>query len=69
MHIEPHQLNACCEYIQQQMEKNSWWPTQAPGEAKEQFELMKGSTLGLGQWCERWLDEGQLQKLSDAIRD
>jgi hypothetical protein len=68
MHVENHELEACCNYIQRQMDYQSWWPKEAPGEAREQFDLMKGSALALNEWCKRWLDEGQCKKMERAVR-
>ncbi len=69
MHLNEQELEPACRYIERNFDYHSWWPKEAPGEARAQFELMKGSALALNQWCDRWLDEGQCRKLEKSIRD
>jgi hypothetical protein len=61
-------LPKACNYIAEQFAAHSWWPTEQPGEAKREFELMKGSVTALNVWCERWLDEGQCRKMENELR-
>lgn len=68
MDLEESDLQAACNYIQRQMDAHSWWPKEAPGEAREQFELMRGTAHALNVWCDRWLDEGQCKKLEESIK-
>ncbi len=56
------------EYISKQFRAHSWWPREQPGEAKREFELMKGSASTLNVWCGRWLDGAQRQKLQKSIQ-
>lgn len=62
------ELYKVCDYISQQFAAHSWWPREQPGEAKREFDLMKGSVAALNVWCARWLDAGQCQKLEKALR-
>jgi hypothetical protein len=61
-------LPKACNYIAKQFAAHSWWPTEQPGEAKREFELMKDSVTALNVWCERWLDEGQCRKMENELR-
>jgi len=61
-------LPKACDYIAKQFAAHSWWPTEQPGEAKREFDLMKGSTTALKVWCERWLDAGQCKKMEKELR-
>lgn len=55
------------EYISRQFAAHSWWPREQPGEAKREYELMKGSATALNVWCERWLDIQQRQQLEKTL--
>jgi hypothetical protein len=66
--ITDAELSKACDHISKQFAAHSWWPCEQPGEAKREFDLMKGSTTALNIWCERWLDTGQCQKLEKALR-
>lgn len=68
MHLTDSELDIACHYIRTQMETHSWWPKEAPGEAKREFELMRGTAMSLNVWCDRWLDEGQCRKLEKIVR-
>ena len=68
MHLTEHEVEAACNYIERQMDSHSWWPKEQPGEAKREYELMKGSALALNEWCGRWLDESQCKKMEKAVR-
>jgi len=61
-------LSKACDYIAKQFAAHSWWPTEQPGEAKREFDLMKGSATALNVWCERWLDAGQCKKMEKELR-
>ncbi len=63
INITKDELPKACDYIAKQFAIHSWWPCEQPGEAKREFDLMKGSTTALNVWCERWLDVGQYKKL------
>ena len=66
--ITDKQLAQACHYIARQFTAHSWWPSENPSQAKQEFELMKTSTAALNVWCERWLDDGQRQKLHNALK-
>ena len=68
INIIDNELPKACDYIAKQFAANSWWPCEQPGEAKREFDLMKGSPTGLNEWCKRWLDDGQSKKLELALR-
>ena len=65
--ITEKQLPQACHYISKQFAAHSWWPCEQPGEAKREFDLMKGSASALNIWCERWLNTQQCQKLAKEI--
>lgn len=68
IHIKETDVSKARDYIDRQFAAHSWWPTEQPGEAKREFELMKGSAAALNVWCERWLDAGQCKKLEKALQ-
>lgn len=55
-------------YIAKQFAAHSWWPTEQPGRAKQEFDLMKGSATALNVWCERWLDAAQCKDVEKELR-
>jgi hypothetical protein len=57
------------EYLQKQLDTRSWWPTEQPGLAKQEFKLMQGSPDALGVWCEKWLNSSQLRQLEKNIQN
>ena len=65
--ITEEQLSKACDYISKQFVAHSWWPCEQPGEAKREFDLMKGSATTLNVWCERWLNIQQCQNLAKAL--
>jgi hypothetical protein len=68
VNITEAELSRARDYIDSQFSAHSWWPTEQPGEARREFDLMKGSAAGLNVWCERWMDAGQCKKLEKALR-
>lgn len=68
IHITESELSKACAYIDQQFASHGWWPKEQPGEARREFDLMKGSAAGLNAWCEKWLDTGQCRKLEKSLR-
>jgi hypothetical protein len=66
--ITEEELSKASDYIANQFAIRSWWPCEQPGEAKREFDLMKGSSTALNVWCERWLDAGQCKKLEMDLR-
>jgi hypothetical protein len=68
MHLTEAEVEGACNYIQRHMDAHSWWPKEQPGEARREFELMKGSAVALNVWCERWLDDRQCHQLEKSVR-
>lgn len=68
INLKESDLSKARDYIIKQFSAHSWWPTEQPGKAKREFDLMKGSATALNVWCERWLDDGQCKKLEREIR-
>jgi hypothetical protein len=68
IHITEAELARARDYIAGQFSAHSWWPAEQPGEARREFDLMKGSAASLNVWCERWLDAGQAKKLEKTLR-
>jgi hypothetical protein len=56
-------------YLQRQFNQLSWWPTEQPWKAKEEFEVMHNTPERLTAWCEKWLDGGEWRKLKKAIQN
>lgn len=69
IHITEAELPKVRNYIADQFTAHSWWPKEQPGEAKREFDQMKGSAISLNAWCEKWLDAGQCEKLEKALRN
>lgn len=67
--ISDSNLQIASDYILQQFDRHSWWPKAQPGLAKQEFNLMHGSSEALNVWCTRWLDSGQLRKLTKEIQN
>lgn len=65
--IDASNIEAVKGYIRQQFEQRSWWPTEGPLQAKEDFERMQGSPEHVTEWCEKWLDGGQWRALEKAV--
>lgn len=68
MHLTDSEVDAACHYIRRQFDYYSWWPKEAPGEARQQFDLMNSSAKALSVWCQRWLDERQCKDLEKCVR-
>jgi hypothetical protein len=67
--IDASNLAAVTAYILRQFDQLSWWPTEGPEQAKEEFRKMQGSPHELQQWCEKWLNGGQWRQLRNALRN
>lgn len=67
--IDAANLDAARAYIRQQFERLSWWPTQEPHQAREEFEQLPDTPEALVRWCEKWLDGGQWRQLKIAVQD
>jgi len=67
-HITESNIQFAREYLQKQLDIHSWWPTEQPELAKQEFRLMQGSVDALGVWCEKWLNSSQLSQLEKKIQ-
>ena len=65
--LDESNFQAARDYLQQQMERQSWWPREQPHLAKEEFLLMQGSPEALNAWCEKWLFSDQWRQMGNAI--
>jgi hypothetical protein len=61
-------LFKACNNIAKQFAAHSWWPSEQPGEAKREFDLVIGNATTLNVLCERWLDAGQCKKMEKEFR-
>jgi hypothetical protein len=68
MTITESEFVAARKYLQKQLEGYSWWPKEQPGQAREEFKVMKANVTALNVWCKKWLDSGQLRQLEKAIK-
>ena len=55
------------DYITKQFSNLSWWPTEGPLQAREEFEALEGSAAALEEGCKAWLDGGQWRQLRLAM--
>jgi hypothetical protein len=67
--IEASNLEAARSYILEQFDTKSWWPTQGPLQAKEEFEQLPATPEALLAWGEKWLDGSQWRQLKNAVED
>ncbi len=65
--IEDRNQQQIREYISTQFKNLSWWPTEGPLQAREEFEALDGSAASLEEWCKSWLDSGQWRQLRVAM--
>ena len=61
--ITENNIQQAREFLQKQFKHHSWWPTEQPGLAKHELDLMHGSVETLGIWCNKWLNSSQLNQL------
>lgn len=54
-------------WIGRQFKTHSWWPAEAPHEAREAFAALDESPEALHVWCSQWLDGGQWRLLRIAV--
>ena len=66
--IDSSNLEEVRQHIRQQFENLSWWPTQGPMQAKNEFENMQSRADTLVEWCERWLDGSQWRHLKISVQ-
>ncbi|MFM2004719.1 MAG: hypothetical protein RLZZ09_374 [Pseudomonadota bacterium] len=65
--IEDKNQQQIRDYITKQFDNLSWWPTEGPLQAREEFEALDGSAASLEEWCKAWLDGGQWRQLRVAM--
>ena len=65
--IEDKNQQQIRDYITKQFDNLSWWPTEGPLQAREEFEALDGSAASLEDWCKAWLDGGQWRQLRVAM--
>ena len=66
--ISPDNHTAIREYIVRQFANLSWWPTEGPLQAREEFDALDpASPEALENWCQHWLDGGQWRQLRVAV--
>lgn len=65
--INTKNMKAVGEHIQEQFSNKSWWPTQGPMQAKEEFEQARHNPSTLADWCAKWLDGSQWKQLQTAV--
>jgi hypothetical protein len=65
--IEEKNQQQIRDYITKQFNNLSWWPTEGPLQAREEFEALDGSAASLEEWCMSWLDSGQWRQLKVAM--
>lgn len=65
--IEDKNQQQIRDYITKQFSNLSWWPTEGPLQAREEFEALDGSAASLEEWCKAWLDSGQWRQLRVAM--
>lgn len=55
------------DYILRQFKTQSWWPTEGPLQAREEFDALDDSADALHAWCDKWLNGGQWRQLKVAV--
>ncbi|CAI8764015.1 hypothetical protein [Methylocaldum szegediense] len=55
-------------HIQQQFDTHSWWPTEEPEKAKQEYRIMNTNPAQLAYWCEKWLNGAQWRQLEIEVR-
>jgi hypothetical protein len=65
--IDDQNIKAVRDHISEEFAAKSWWPTEGPRQAEEEFETMKHGPETLADWCEKWLDASQWRKLKVAV--
>ena len=65
--IDHQNIKAARDHIREQFAKKSWWPTEGPRQAEEEFESMKDRPETLAEWCTKWLDGSQWRQLKIAV--
>ncbi len=65
--IDHENIAAVRNYIAGELATKSWWPTEGPRQAEEEFERMKHQVDSLADWCTRWLNSSQWRQLRKAV--
>lgn len=66
--IDAANMAAAKAHIRQRFDRLSWWPTQGPLQAREEFERLPDTPEALARWCEKWMDGGQWRQLKSAVQ-
>jgi hypothetical protein len=65
--IDDANLKAVRDHINGEFGMKSWWPTEGPLQAKEEFAAAEESPEALAAWCDKWLDGSQWKQLKKAV--
>lgn len=65
--IDHENVAAARHYIAGELATKSWWPTEGPRQAEEEFERMKHQPATLAEWCAKWLNGSQWRQLRKAV--
>jgi hypothetical protein len=65
--IDHSNIELVRNHIREEFANKSWWPTEGPRQAEEEFERMKNRPETLADWCEKWLDGSQWRQLKNAL--
>ena len=65
--IDDRNLESVRDHIAGEFAMKSWWPTEGPLQAREEFEQAQHNPAALAEWCAKWLDGSQKRKLRLAV--
>lgn len=65
--IDHANLAAVRNHIAGELATKSWWPTEGPRQAEEEFERMKHQPDMLAEWCSKWLNSSQWRQLRKGV--
>jgi hypothetical protein len=65
--IDHNNVAVVREHIASEFATKSWWPTEGPSQAEEEFERMQHRPDTLADWCAKWLDGSQWRQLQKAV--
>lgn len=68
LQIDSDTYEAVKAHIQQQFDTLSWWPTEEPEKAKQEYGIMSSNPAQLAYWCEKWLNGAQWRQLENDVR-
>ena len=66
--IEPAHVAPIKQHIRNKFAVLSWWPKEAPQEAKREFDQLPDAAESLSRWCEKWLNGSQWRELKKVIK-